>query len=183
MPLAVSNKHQMTITIDDEPVTLLVARMTRQQALDFEREFRRHGQRRGDPEAFNALPEKEREAVNDDVLRFMEGAISSLVTVAEGQITDDGRPVSTGDDLLRAFPGRWDVLAAAYQAIYAANFMGKAQKNALCSQPIFFPGSQRSTPTVDGDGPASTAMPVAGNGSASSARVTAGPEPLPSGSF
>ena len=156
--LTLSKAHQATLTIDDEVVHVYVKRFVKAEAVAFEREFFRHGEKRGTAES----TEEEKAASR----QYIEDSIAAYITVKEGDIVDDGRPVTTGEDVIRAFCARTDVLTAFYQLIYSQNFLGKAQKKILSEQRFSFPGSARSMRRLDGDRPAPIATPVEPSSSA-----------------
>ena len=178
MPLKYGKTHDTTIHIDDEPVLVHIKRFTRTEALAFQREFNRFGTPRG-----TADVTAEEKAAHDEAARqFVEDSIAAYVTVAPGQIVDDEKPVTSGEDLIRLFCARADVLTALYQAIYVENFAGKAVKNVLSSQPVFSPGSiPTRTPILAGDGPGPTAASAEHSGTASNEAATDGSAPESSG--
>ena len=159
--LTLSKTHPATLTIDDEPVKVNIVRMTKAQAIAFEREFFRHGQSRGSAEP----TEDDKNAAR----QFVEDSITAYVTVDPDQIVDDGRPVVSGEDVIRTFCSRADVLTAFYQLVYASNFLGKVQKKILSEQPFSFPGSQRSIQGRNGELP----EPIATSAESSSTAPTA----------
>ncbi len=171
MALTLQKTHPVTLTIDDEPVRIHVKRMVKGEAIDFERDFFRYGQPRGSKEATTDESEAAREFVSDSISRF--------ITVEEGDIIDNGHPVTTGEDVIRTFCTRGDVLGAFYRVIYSENFLGKAQKKILSAQPFFFPGSQQSIPRPDGDRPEATAANAEISISASPEDATDVSEPSP----
>jgi hypothetical protein len=164
MPLTLTRTHDTTLTIDDEPIRTHIVRFTKGQSLAFERAFRTHGRDRGTTPA----TEEEQAAARD----FVEESIRAYVSIDAGQITDDGHDVTTGDDLIRSFCSRADVLGAFYGSIYTENFLGLAQKKISRARPAFSPGSASSLET-GGRTPAPTAGSAGSSTTASPARATA----------
>lgn len=177
MPLELKSTHDTTITIDDEPVLTHIKRLTKTEAIAFERDFLKHGRPRGTQE----MTDEERDARSTAARQFMEDSITAYVSVESGQIIDDGRPVASGEDLIRTFAARADVLGAFYQSIYTENFLGKAQKKILNAQPFFAPGSERSIASAAGAAPASTAGSAGSSSSATGAGAMGGSDSDPSG--
>ena len=169
--LTLTKQHTAVLTIDDEPVTVHVKRLTKGEAIAFERAFMAFGAPRGSAAGT--------EESNIAAREFIEDSISSFVSIDPNQIEDDGRPVVTGEDLIRMFCARADVLMALYQAIYAENFLGKAQKKILRTLPFFSPGSAASMPLQNGDKQGAIADAVESSSTASSAAATAANDETP----
>ena len=75
--LTLSNVHKPTITIDDEPVIVHVKRLSKAEAIAFERDFFKFGQPRGSAER------TEQEAA--EMREFLETSIIVYVTAAPGR--------------------------------------------------------------------------------------------------
>jgi hypothetical protein len=180
MPLTVSTKsptHDLTLTIDDEPVRAHVKRLTKDEGLAFMREFTRFGRQRGSVE----LAEADRAARETEVLTFIEESIAAYVTFEPGDCLGDDGTIVTGAQIIEAFRFRVDVLSACYQAIYAENCLGKAQKKILNSRRTFSPGSTLPTEPPDGSKPDSTATSAASGSTAPAAAATDSLDGKPSG--
>lgn len=173
--LTLSSVHKTTIRIDDEPVEVHVKRMTRGEGIAFEREFQRFLTPKGQ------LTPEEKDQHEANARTFIEDSIATYVSVPAGQIVEDERSLTTGEDLIRAFCTRKDVLLGFYQAIYSENFLGRALKNALSSQPIFSPGSRPPLKTAVGNAPAPIASSAGNTGTASNDTATAQTPTDPSG--
>ena len=150
--LTLQKTHTATIMIDDEPVRVHVKRLIKPEAVAFEKGFFQHGQPRG---ADETSTDDERRAA---ARTFIEDSIAAYVTAEEGDIVDDGRPVVSGEDVIRTFCARGDILAAFYQLVYSQNFLGKAQKTILSGLPFLSPGSR-----LDSDGPVSPTVAETSN--------------------
>lgn len=167
--LTLGRTHDTTITIDNEKVLLHIKRLGKAEAIAFERDFKRYGQPKGSAER---TPE-EQTKFEEEVRAYLEHTISAFVSVEPGCISDSGKDVISGDDFLATFCARNDVLLAAYQSVYATNFLGAAQKKILSSQPGFYPGSEQSIPKASGEKPGPTAGSAASSSSASGEAATA----------
>lgn len=180
MPLQVSTKsptHDLTITIDDEPVRVHIKRLTKDEIIAFRREFARFGQPRGTAEE----TEDQAAARRTGAQAFVEQCITDYVAFKSGDVVGDDGPVVTGAQILETFYARADVIGACYEAIYSENCLGKAQKKILNSLRIFSPGSTPSLESPAGPKPASTALPVDDSTTAAPAAATGDPAPSPSG--
>lgn len=161
--------EDVTITIDGTPIKVTVKKMERKEGIAWKREYKRHFQKRGSEEKFAALDESARDQVDDEANAFIEASITKYCSLAEGEIdVDDAENphVLTGEQIVKTFGLRFDVLFAFYIAINYANFLGAEEKNDLRSQSVFFPGSQAPTATKDGSALASTASAVVQSSSA-----------------
>jgi hypothetical protein len=180
MPLRVSTKsltHDLTITIDDEPIRVHVKRLTKDELVAFRRDFMRFGQKRGTAEE----PEDQAAERRVNAQAFVEQSITNYVAFEPGDVEGDDGPVVTGAQIIEAFYGRSDVIGACYEAIFSENCLGKSQKKILNSLSIFSPGSTPLQPSPDGLKPGSIAAPVESSSTAIAAAATGDPEPAPSG--
>lgn len=175
-----SPTHDLTLTIDDEPVRAKIHRFERQEGIAWRRRFVHYGRPRGSwPDLDQETPEQQtaREQFEDECRIFTDQSVTSYVTFAEGDVADDtGAPIVSGADIVRAYENRTDVLSACLQAIFSENFLGKAQKKILSSRRIFSPGSTPSTPTPSGRAPEPTATSAGSSDSAASAPATDDPD-------
>lgn len=180
MALKVSTKsptHDITLTIDDEPVRAHVKRLSKDEGLAFHREFTQLGRQRGT----GTLSDEELSKREAEAQAFIEGSIAAYVTFEAGDCIGDDGPIVSGADIAEAFRFRIDVMSACYQAIYSENFLGKAQKKILRSLRTFSPGSRLPTEHPDGSKPDSTAASAESASTAPAAAATESRERKPSG--
>jgi hypothetical protein len=180
MPLKVSTTsptHDITLTIDDEPVRAQIKRLSKDEGFAFFREFTRLGRQRGNGEVSDEELTRREQAAQT----FIESSIVANVAFEAGDCIGDEGPIVTGAQIVEAFRFRVDVMGACYQAIYSENFLGKAQKKILNSRHIFSPGSKLPTAPPNGSKPDSTAASVESASTAPAAAATESSEKSISG--
>lgn len=98
---------------------------------------------------------------------FCVEALTAYVTCDPGQLDDDGAPVLTGADIVRAFGGHAAVMNQLLQSIWRENVLDEPTKKALASLRASWPSSSAPNLTAAGDAPAPTAPAVSEKASAS----------------
>jgi hypothetical protein len=124
--------------------------------------------------------------------QLMEEMLSRHLRIKPGQIEvedPDGvlpsAEVRTGEEFVRMFGGRDEVLGAAFRAIYIQNILPESVKNSLSSQSASQPGSsgsEQTDPKVSGLRPDARAESASSEGSATSEAATASSEKTSCGS-
>lgn len=180
--LTKSPTFDITMQIDDEPVRLHVARLTRAALITFRADAAKH-----EPRGIAEESDEQRAQRQLLAREFTERCIREYVTFEPGDVMADLQdgdasvPVVTGAQIVQVFYNRMDVLDALASAVYAENCLGKHQKKVLKSSRTFSPGSTPSTPTPAGAAPVSTAVRVDENVSVSAAGVMVDRAVRPSG--
>jgi len=142
------------------------------------------------PEAITARLEQD--AADETFSRtFVIDAITRFVSIDPGQLTRRAKPgdgptvvrrdeagvdvvdLRTGEDLLRSFGARQEILQLVLAQIYLENYLSEAQKKRLRAPRDSDSSSNGSTPTAAGDRPAATAAPASPSTSAAPDAATA----------
>ncbi len=206
--LRVSKNYKATLHIDSEPVKFLIRKLTVEQYTEFAQEFQRLGKmnvgenldarpRAGEDgltaeeiqgkryhelsvEARAALDKAERdEAARGNT--FAVDSITSYVVAEPGQIFDEDeeRELTSGEDMVRHYGARPDVLRDLVGEIFLQNRLSEEDKKKL----RLLRASMRSSPAprASGNAPDATAPSAEPSNSVASAAVTDSPEPNPSG--
>ncbi len=121
-----------------------------------------------------------RDAADEEFSRkFTIESITRFVSVEPRQLVDaNDESLTTGEDLLRRYAARQDVLSAVLEAIYLENVLSDEQKKTLRSLRDSQRSSIEPTSTTAGASPAPTAPPADAPDGAASAAATSHPPTL-----
>lgn len=105
--------------------------------------------------------------------QFIKGSVRQYVTVPDGEIHWDGRPITTGEGLLDVYCSRIDVLRLLVRSVLQENTLSAAQKKILKSLSASMPSSSTSPQAPVGPRPEGTAAPASAMATVSVGDVTA----------
>lgn len=131
MPLRISSVFRSTITIDGETIPIKIKRLDPSEALAFNRQFTRMGQAAIKQRAGDVTLSPEDEDQSEQKAKdFLVQAVSQFVTVEPGYIylDDSDVPLTKGEDLVRTFGARDDVLSELLLLIFMENRLNAEQK-------------------------------------------------------
>ena len=121
MALRVLSYHPSHIAIDGEILSIRVARLGPLQSTSFNEKFRRIG-------AGGDLTSKDAALEEAEAKAFISDSIGQYVTVDDGELFADGMPITLGEDLVRLFGAREEVLSELLMTIFLENTLNADQK-------------------------------------------------------
>jgi len=166
------------IVFEGAPVNIEVKRQTLDEFLAFEGEYFTYA--RPMPGGFDA-PAEDIEKRKNDMLAWLKQSFTDYVRLPEGEIDDEGIPVTTGEAFYELAAGQLDVKIDVMNQIWSHNRFGEEVRKKLRSLSGSATTSEGQHPELPGPTPEPTAVHADSEDSAPIAAVDQTATQTPSG--